>query len=123
MGIDELVVYGGVLVWVIGSIVAALKKGKAVAPAQQAAVPTGGGVKVAPKPMPKTGLKPRRERPQHTAIPGADMHDALEIPLQSRMSAARSHGRRGPWTPWQRALVMSELLGKPRATQAHEPPA
>ena len=127
MGIDELVVFGGVLVWVIGAIVAAIKKGKAAAPAQQAAVLTGGGAKVAPKPMPKTGLKPRRERPQHTVKQGVGTRDALETPSQKHPPAARlrtnADGRRGAWTPWQRALVMSEVLGKPRATQAHEPPA
>ena len=129
MGFDDLVIFGGVLLYVVGAVAGALKKGKAktstvktknsTKTTQVKTIRTGGGSE------PSTGLPRKIKRESPVASPKSPAAPkpviVQRISNDEGLITAPSEPGNPGWSQWQQAIVLSEVLGRPRGDTPHEP--
>ena len=132
MGFQDLIIFGGVILYVVGAIAGALKKGKGkVATPNKGASQSPGQVKTTRgggRREPSTGLpsaaKAKRATPEaSTSVATPKVIATLQEQHVPPIATPAAEPSRPDWSEWQRAIVLSEVLGRPRGEVAHEPPA
>ncbi|MCH2142004.1 MAG: hypothetical protein MK077_03270 [Phycisphaerales bacterium] len=131
MGFDDLVILGGVMLYVVGAVAGALKKGKAKTNTPKAKnstkAPQAKTIRTGGRREPGTGLRRKFKEESPAAPPKlppvANPAVVRRISNDEDLVTVPTESPNPGWSQWQQAIVLSEVLGRPRGDVDHEPVA